>query len=44
MLPQKYSGTVSLNSGESYVLAVQGPTNANRDLIIKAVTSDKPLL
>lgn len=36
--------SISLNSGESYVLAVQGPNNANRDGLIGAlVTSDKPI-
>ncbi|RZJ36220.1 MAG: T9SS type B sorting domain-containing protein [Flavobacterium sp.] len=35
---------VMLNSGQSYVLAVEGPTNANRDgLIGSLVTSDKPI-
>lgn len=35
---------VVLNSGESYVIAVQGPNNANRDgLIGSLVTSDKPI-
>jgi gliding motility-associated-like protein len=38
-------GIINLNSGESYVLAVQGPTNANRDgLIGSLVTSDKPIV
>ncbi|MGL2964004.1 T9SS type B sorting domain-containing protein [Flavobacterium sp. RSB2_4_14] len=36
--------SVTLNSGESYVLAVQGPNNANRDgLIGSLVTADKPI-
>jgi len=36
--------SVTLNSGESYVVAVQGPNNANRDgLIGSLVTSDKPI-
>ncbi len=36
--------TVVLNSGESYVYAVQGPNNSNRDgLIGSLVTSDKPI-
>ncbi len=35
---------VILNSGESYVLAVTGPTNANRDALIGSlVSSDKPI-
>tara|TARA_R110000868_G_scaffold51116_9_gene162411 strand:- start:34 stop:4518 length:4485 start_codon:yes stop_codon:yes gene_type:complete len=35
---------VTLNSGESYVLAVKGPNNANRDgLIGSLVSSDKPI-
>jgi gliding motility-associated-like protein len=38
-------GIINLNSGESYVLAVQGPTSANRDgLIGSLVTSDKPVV
>jgi gliding motility-associated-like protein len=36
--------SVVLNSGESYAIVVQGPTNANRDGIIGSlVTSDKPI-
>ncbi|MDI9257592.1 T9SS type B sorting domain-containing protein [Flavobacterium sedimenticola] len=36
--------SVVLNSGESYVMAVQGPLDANRDGLIGAlVTSDKPI-
>ena len=36
--------TVVLNSGESYVIAVQGPHEANRDALIGSlVTSDKPI-
>ncbi|MBP6556999.1 MAG: IgGFc-binding protein, partial [Flavobacterium sp.] len=36
--------SIVLNSGESYVLAVQGPNNPNRDGLIGAlVTSDKPI-
>jgi gliding motility-associated-like protein len=36
--------SVTLNSGQSYVMAVQGPNNANRDgLIGSLVTSDKPI-
>jgi gliding motility-associated-like protein len=36
--------SITLNSGESYVMAVQGPTNPNRDgLIGSLVTSDKPI-
>jgi gliding motility-associated-like protein len=36
--------SIILNSGESYVLAVKGPTNANRDgLIGSLVTADKPI-
>ena len=35
---------ITLNSGQSYVIAVQGPTNANRDGLIGAlITSDKPI-
>jgi len=37
--------SITLNSGESYVMAVQGPTNPNRDgLIGSLVTSDKPIV
>lgn len=36
--------TVTLNRGESYVMAVQGPTDANRDgLIGTLVEADKPI-
>ncbi len=36
--------SITLNSGESYVMAVQGPNNSNRDgLIGSLVTSDKPI-
>lgn len=36
--------SITLNSGESYVMAVQGPNNANRaGLIGSLVTSDKPI-
>ena len=36
---------VTLNSGQSYVLAVQGPTFANRDALIGSkVTSNKPIV
>lgn len=36
--------SISLNSGESYVIAVQGPNNANKDGLIGAlITSDKPI-
>ena len=36
--------SITLNRGESYVMAVQGPTNENRDgLIGTLVTSDKPI-
>ncbi|WP_291133355.1 T9SS type B sorting domain-containing protein [Flavobacterium sp. UBA7682] len=36
--------SIVLNSGESYVIAVQGPLNPNRDgLIGSLVTSDKPI-
>ena len=36
--------SITLNSGESYVMAVQGPTDANRDGLIGAlVTADKPI-
>lgn len=35
---------ITLNAGESFVMAVQGPTNANRDALIGAlVSSDKPI-
>ncbi len=35
---------VTLNAGESYVIAVEGPRNANRDgLIGAAITSNKPI-
>lgn len=35
---------IILNTGESYVIAVQGPNNANRDGMIGAlITSDKPV-
>lgn len=35
---------VTLNSGESFIMAVEGPLNANRDgLIGSLVTSDKPI-
>ncbi|MGH2666985.1 T9SS type B sorting domain-containing protein [Flavobacterium sp.] len=37
-------GNITLNSGESYVIAVQGPDNANRDGLIGAsITSNKPI-
>lgn len=37
-------GQIILNSGESYVMAVEGPLNANRDGLIGAlVSSDKPI-
>lgn len=36
---------VTLNSGESYVLALQGPTEANRDALIGSlVSADKPIV
>lgn len=36
--------SVVLNSGESYVIAVQGPNNANRDALVGSlITSDKPI-
>ena len=36
---------VFLDAGDTYVLAVQGPTNANRDALIgSSVTSDKPIV
>ena len=35
---------ITLNSGESYVIAVEGPTNANRDGLIGAsISSNKPI-
>lgn len=35
---------IILNTGESYAIAVQGPTNGNRDGLIGAsITSDKPI-
>ncbi|WP_396192207.1 T9SS type B sorting domain-containing protein [Flavobacterium sp.] len=49
VLLNNFSGTIPppgivLNAGESYVLAVKGPTAANRDALIGAlVTSDKPI-
>jgi len=37
-------GPIVLNSGESFIMAVDGPTEANRDgLIGSLVTSDKPI-
>ena len=37
--------TISLNAGETFVMAVQGPTQANRDALIgSSVTSDKPIV
>lgn len=37
-------GTIILNSGQSFVMAVEGPTEPNRDgLIGSLVTSDKPI-
>ncbi len=37
--------SIILNSGESFVMAVQGPTAANRDALIGAlVSSDKPIV
>jgi gliding motility-associated-like protein len=37
-------GAIILNRGQSFVMAVTGPTNANRDgLIGSLVTSDKPI-
>jgi gliding motility-associated-like protein len=36
--------SITLNSGESYVMAVEGPHAANRDALIgSSVTSDKPI-
>jgi gliding motility-associated-like protein len=36
--------SIVLNAGESYVMAVKGPTNANRDALIGSkVTSNKPI-
>ncbi|MEC4003892.1 T9SS type B sorting domain-containing protein [Flavobacterium sp. SUN052] len=36
--------SITLNSGESYVIAVSGPTAANRDALIGAlISSDKPI-
>ena len=36
--------SITLNSGESYVIAVKGPTNANRDALIGSlISSDKPI-
>lgn len=49
ILINNFSGTmpppsIVLNAGESYVVAVKGPTAANRDALIGAlVTSDKPI-
>lgn len=37
-------GSITLNRGESYVLAVEGPNNANRDGLIGAsITATKPI-
>ena len=37
--------TINLNRGESFVMAVQGPLNANRDALIGSlVSSDKPIV
>lgn len=37
--------SITLNSGESFVMAVKGPTFANKDALIGAsVTSDKPIV
>lgn len=37
--------SITLNSGESFVMAVQGPTDANRDALIGAlVNSNKPIV
>jgi gliding motility-associated-like protein len=37
--------SITLDAGETYVLAVQGPTTANRDALIgSSVTSDKPIV
>jgi gliding motility-associated-like protein len=39
-----FPATINLNSGESYVIAVQGPNSQNRDALIGAlITSDKPI-
>ncbi len=36
---------VILNTGESYIIAVQGPNNANRDALIGSlISSDKPIV
>jgi gliding motility-associated-like protein len=36
--------SITLNSGESYIIAVQGPHNGNKDALIGAsITSDKPI-
>ncbi len=36
--------SIVLNSGQSYIMAVQGPTSANRDALIGAlISSDKPI-
>jgi len=36
--------SITLNSGQSFIIAVQGPTNANRDgLIGGLITSNKPI-
>ncbi|RAR70602.1 T9SS type B sorting domain-containing protein [Flavobacterium aciduliphilum] len=35
---------ITLNAGDSFIIAVEGPTNANRDGLIGAsITSDKPI-
>ncbi len=37
--------SITLNAGQSYVIAVQGPTDANRDALIGAsIISDKPIV
>ena len=37
--------SITLNAGQSYVIAVQGPTQENRDALIGAsITSDKPIV
>lgn len=37
--------SITLNAGQSYVIAVQGPTDANRDALIgSSIISDKPIV
>ena len=39
-----FPSTITLNSGQSFVMAVEGPTNTNRDALIGSlVSSNKPI-